>query len=123
MGSLRPTPPAPEDAAAACGEAPRRADTGMYERRIDWLGVSYLVVGRFVALSPDELLQLEGISTADRAAALRALVAHWQEALGQQQPRVDGGYRNAGSQPRIYQISLPHNCGWLSTTDRTESIQ
>ena len=100
IGSLYPMPPAPDVAAAACGETPRRTDTAAYERRIDWLGVSYLVVGRFVTVGPDELLQFEGISTADRADTLRALVARWQEALRQQPSRFDGRDHDLDWRPR-----------------------
>lgn len=83
IGAFRPATVSPDAAAAACGDSSGQRDAGAYERRIDWLGVSYVVAGRFVQDSPDELLQLEGISTADRADALRALVARWQDAFRQ----------------------------------------
>ncbi len=83
IGAFRPATVSAEAAAAACGGNSDQRDAGAYERRIDWLGVSYVVAGRFVQVGPGELLQLEGIAAGDLAEALRALVARWQDTFRQ----------------------------------------
>ena len=76
-GWFRGTMLSAEGGAAACGGSGAGADQGTYERRVDWLGVSYLVLGRFAVVGPDEVLQLEGVARVDLSMPLRALMARW----------------------------------------------
>jgi S1-C subfamily serine protease len=67
---------APDAAASACSS--RRGSLGgaSYVSRVDWLGVSYVIEGVFTRIGPRQV-QLEVLSTDQKSAGARALLAVW----------------------------------------------
>ncbi|MGH9386304.1 MAG: S1C family serine protease [Vicinamibacterales bacterium] len=67
----------PDAAASACSS--RRGSLGgaSYTSRAVWLGVSYLIEGTFARVGPREVVQLEVLSTDQKSAGARALLAVW----------------------------------------------
>ncbi len=67
---------APGTAASACSSRRGALGDGSYTVATSWLGVSYLVEGVFVPVGP-RVMQLEVLSTEQRSAGARALLAAW----------------------------------------------
>ena len=67
----------PDAAAAACSS--RRGSLGgaSYASRGAWLGVTYVIEGAFTRAGPGQVVQLEVLSTDQRSAFARALLAAW----------------------------------------------
>ena len=68
---------APDTAASACSSRRGALDGASYTSRSDWLGVSYVLEGAFARLGPRQVVQLEVLSTEQRTAFTRALLAAW----------------------------------------------
>jgi S1-C subfamily serine protease len=71
----------PDQAAAACSARRGSSGAASYVLRADWLGVAYSIEGVFVRLGA-RLVQLEVISSAQKGALARALLAAWTEKAG-----------------------------------------
>jgi hypothetical protein len=71
----------PQQAAAACSARRGSSAAASYALRADWLGVSYSIEGVFVRLG-DRLVQLEVISSAQKGALARTLLAAWTDKAG-----------------------------------------
>ncbi|HET9384916.1 MAG TPA: hypothetical protein VFO67_07195, partial [Gemmatimonadales bacterium] len=68
----------PEQAAAACSARRGSGGAASYVLRADWLGVSYSIEGVFVRQGA-RLVQLEVISSTQKGALARALLAAWTD--------------------------------------------
>lgn len=71
----------PQQAAAACSAQRGSGGAASYALRADWLGVSYSIEGVFVRLGA-RLVQLEVISSAQKGALARTLLAAWTDKAG-----------------------------------------
>ena len=67
----------PDAAASACSVQRGSVEGASYASRGAWLGTSYVVEGAFVLLRSKQVLQLEVLTTEQRAALARALLASW----------------------------------------------
>lgn len=68
----------PVAASRACSERPGPYGASSYAYRVDWLGVSYVVAGRFV-LRGERLMQLELVAPAEKEPLARDFARYWIE--------------------------------------------
>lgn len=71
----------PESAATACGTSVRTDGAGRYQKRLEGFGTTFVVEGTFLSIGSNELLQLEAMAIAQRAAPIRPLLAQWIEQI------------------------------------------
>jgi len=67
----------PEEAASACSSRRGSSGAASYALGAEWLGVSYSIEGVFVRLASRQVVQLEVIAPAPKAAFARAALAEW----------------------------------------------
>jgi S1-C subfamily serine protease len=67
----------PEEAASACSSRRGSSGAASYALGAEWLGVSYSIEGVFVRLASLQVVQLEVIAPAQKAAFARAVLAEW----------------------------------------------
>jgi S1-C subfamily serine protease len=68
---------APDTAASACSSRRGSVEGTSYASRGAWLGTTYVVEGAFVRVGLKQVVQLEVLTTEERAALARALLAMW----------------------------------------------
>jgi hypothetical protein len=71
----------PAQAAAACSI--RRGALGQtsYAARQEWLGVSHVAEGVFIAVGPNRIIQLEAVAPESKGAYARAALEEWAKKL------------------------------------------
>jgi hypothetical protein len=67
----------PEKAASACSSQRGTSGAASYALAAEWLGVSYSIEGVFVRLASRQVVQLEVIAPAQKAAFGHAALAEW----------------------------------------------
>jgi S1-C subfamily serine protease len=67
----------PVSAAAACSTRRGQLGEASYTTRVNWMGVGYTVDGVFLRAGPQQVLQLETVSTDEHVAYARVLLAAW----------------------------------------------
>jgi hypothetical protein len=67
----------PNAAASACSSVRGPQGQASYASRGDWLGVSYVIEGIFIAAGPREVIQLEVMSPDQKRPLARALLGVW----------------------------------------------
>jgi len=70
---------APAAAASACSSTRGSGGATSYTTRASWLGVNYVIEGAFVSIDQNRVVQVEVLSTDQKNAFARALLAAWIE--------------------------------------------